>query len=67
MISWAQMTRLASFGPVFVAAAHPKPPILSCRRRCCCGSDVVVVCHEVVLLVYYDLKIKCKKKLLVKR
>ena len=39
----AQMTRLASFGPVFVAAAHPKPPILSRRRRCCCGLDVVVV------------------------
>ena len=41
----AQMTRLASFGPVFVAAAHPKPPILGRRRRrrCCCGLDVVVV------------------------
>ena len=39
----AQMTRLVSFGPVFVAAAHPKPPILSRRRRCCCGLDVVVV------------------------
>ena len=43
----AQMTRLASFGPVFVAAAHPKPPILGRhRRRCCCGLDVVVVVHR---------------------
>ena len=40
------MMCLASFGPVFVTAAHPKPPILGCRCRFCCALDVVVVARR---------------------